>query len=358
MVAKTSDLGTIPTNPEILGRDGAYSTVFQGYDIWIYGDTFLANPNAEDFSLIGDSWSYTTDMNAQDGITGFQERLDSSGAPTMILVLSPTEFAFNEAHNGNPCAEQPCGARWALWPSSIVTDTVDNRALVFYMVVYAQPGAFNFQSSGNSVALWQDFQQLPQRPAFNPPIVAGHPDLMFDENEPNFGTAAFIEDGMLYIYGCGTPSNGADKGCRLGRVDPGSVQDRSAWTFYAGNGNWSSQLGDAVSVFTGSSIVSVSWNSFLQQYVAVYSPPFSQNVVMRTAPNPEGPWSSEVVAFVAMQPASGNVYDAHAHSEYDINGGQTIFVTYSRSTGTFSSEVRLVSVQLQHPSLSQQKTPQ
>ena len=127
------------------------------------------------------------------------------------------------------------------------------------------------------------------------------------------------------------------------------MQDRNAWTFYAGSGNWSSQVSDAISVFDGCSIVSVSWNSFLQQYVAVYSPPFSQNVTMRTSPQPEGPWSREVTAFVAMQPVQGNVYDAHSHSEYDVNGGQMIFVTYSRSTGNFTSEVRLVSVQLQAP---------
>jgi len=70
---------------------------------------------------------------------------------------------------------------------------------------------------------------------------------------------------------------------------------------------------------------------------------------MRTSSKPEGPWSAELIAFVAMQPASGNVYDAHAHSEYDADGGQTIYVTYSRATGAFSSEVRLVSLELQRP---------
>ena len=72
---------------------------------------------------------------------------------------------------------------------------------------------------------------------------------------------------------------------------------------------------------------------------------------MRTAPSPEGPWSVAVVAFMAMQPASGNVYDAHAHPEYDADGGQTIYVSYSRSTpAPFTSEVRLVEVQLAKPS--------
>jgi hypothetical protein len=197
--------------------------------------------------------------------------------------------------------------------------------------------------------VWQDFSQQPQRPTFNPPIVAGHPDLMFDQDEPAFGSAAFINNGTLYIYGCGIPSNSSDKGCRLAKVDPASVQDRSAWTFYAGNGNWSSQVSNAVSVIPEANILSVSWNDYLQQYVAVYSQLLSQNVNLRTAPNPEGPWSREVTAFVAMQPTSGDVYDAHAHSEYDANGGQTIFVTYSRATGAFTSEVRLVEIELQRP---------
>ncbi|HXY78650.1 MAG TPA: DUF4185 domain-containing protein [Candidatus Acidoferrales bacterium] len=348
-VVNASDLGTIPTNPDILGRDGGFSALFQGYSVWLYGDTFLANPNADGRGLISDSWSYTTDLNAQDGITGFQERLDPAGAPSMILPETAAEYAFNQAHNGNPCQTQPCGARWALWPSTVVSDTANNRALVFYGVVYALPGSFNFQGLGSSVAVWQDFNQQPQRPRFNPAVVAGHSDLMFNQNEPGFGTAAFISAGTLYIYGCGVPANSADKGCRLAKVDPGSVLDPSAWTYYARSGNWSSQLSDAVSVIPDVNIMSVSWNSYLQQYVAVYSQLFSQNVMMRTSPNPEGPWSREVTAFVAQQPASGNVYDAHAHAEYDANGGQTIYVTYSRGTGAFTSEVRLVAVQLKRP---------
>ena len=346
-MVKTTDLGTLPTNADILGRDGAYSAVFQGYAVWLYGDTFLAKPDAMGRGLISDSWSFTSDLNAQDGITGFQERLDSVGAPTMILPQSPDEQAFNAAHNGNPCQEQPCGARWALWPSSIVTDTAHNRALIFYMLVSVRPGAFNFQGVGNSVATWQNFQQQPQRPTFDPPLVTDHPDLMFNQNEPNFGSTALLSGGMLYVYGCGIPTDGSDKGCRLGRVDPASVQSRSAWNFYAGNGAWSSQLSDAISVFGDANILSVSWNAYLQQYIAVYSQPLSQNVMSRTSPNPEGPWSGELTAFIAMQPSQGNVYDAHQHPEYDAAGGQTIFVTYSRSTGAFSSEVRLVSLQLQ-----------
>jgi hypothetical protein len=342
-IATVQDLGVIRTNPDILGRDGGYSALFQGNSVWLYGDTFIAKPNAEDQTLLSDSWSFTTELNARGGITGFQEVLDSSGAPTMILPETPAEQAFNQAHNINNCQAQPCGARWALWPSSIVVNPADNSALIFYMVVSAQPGNFNFQGIGNSVATWQNMQQQPQRPTLNPPIVAGHPDLIFTQHEPSFGSASFISDGTLYAYGCSYSS-----GCQLGKVAPSSAQNRSAWSFYAGNGNWSARIGDAISVFNDANILSISWNAFLQRYLAVYSPPFSQNVVMRTSANPEGPWSDEIVAFVAMQPASGKVYDALAHVEYDSNGGQTIYVSYSRSTpAPFSSEVRLVAVEFQ-----------
>ncbi len=283
--------------------------------------------------MISDSWSWTTDLNAQDGITGFQERDDAVGAPTMILQESPQELAFDQAHSGNPCQEQPCGARWALWPSAIVADTDRKRALIFYMLVSAAPGNFNFQAVGNSVATWQNFQDEPQRPTINPPVVPGHPDFMFNQNEPNFGSTAFVNGDTLYVYGCGTPTN-TGKQCMLGQVAPANVLNRSAWTFYAGNGNWSSQIGDAVSVLTADNILSISWNAYLQQYVAVYSAPLSLDVMMRTSPNPEGPWSGELKIFTAMQPAQGgNVYDAHAHSEYDVDGGRIIYVSYSRSTG-------------------------
>lgn len=347
-VVSATDLGSIPSSPDILGRDGGYSTLFDGNSVWLYGDTFLARPNVQDFTLISDSWSYTSDLNAQDGITGFQQPADSTGAPTMILPETAAEQAFNSAHNSNNCQAQPCGARWALWPMSITVNPATNQALIFYQLVSAQPGNFNFQGVGESVATWQSLTSEPQRPNFNPPIVSGHPDLLFNQDEPSFGSASLLSGGMLYVYGCGVPTSGLDKGCRLARVDPAQAQNRNAWTFYAGDGSWSSSDSDALSVFVGGSILSVDWNSYLGLYVAVYSAPFSQNVMIRTAPAPQGPWSDETVAFVAMQPASGNVYDAHAHAEYQLNGGQTIFVSYSRSTpAPFSSEVRLVAVTLQ-----------
>lgn len=349
-VVQSTDMGVIGNNPKILGRDGGYSGTFAGNSVWVFGDTFLANPNAEGQTLISDSWESTTDLNAAQGITGFQEREDSAGAPAMLLSYSAAEISFNTAHQGNPCQEQPCGARWALWPGAVVEDTARSRALVFYQLVMAQPGNFNFAAVGYSVATWQNFADLPQRPVINP--GADHPDLLFGQNAPSFGAAAFARGDTLYSYGC----NGSILGspCVVGRVALESVLDIGSWSFYAGSGHWSGNLGDAVTVMNAAPIMNVSWNDYLQSYVAVYAAPFSTEVMMRTAAQPEGPWSQEVTVFDALPPENGgsSVHDAQAHPEFNGNDGQIMYVTYSHSTGAFTSELRLVSVELEAAKLS------
>jgi hypothetical protein len=63
----------------------------------------------------------------------------------------------------------------------------------------------------------------------------------------------------------------------------------------------------------------------------------------------------EVMAFKALVPAAGGsaVDDAQAHPEYNLNDGQTMFVTYSHATGGFASEMHLVSVELHLPTAAQ-----
>jgi len=348
LTAQAADMGALPQNPDIWGRDEAYSASLQGYSIWLYGDTFLQNQDVSGRTALSNTWSYTTDLDASNGITGFQERLDSVGSPSWLIQETPDEHSFNLAHNGdgNSCQVQPCGVGWSIWPSAMITDPVSNHGLVFYTVQSTDPSGF--KGVGSSVAIWSSFDQLPVRPTFSPAIVADHPDLMFGQNEPTFGSAAVISNGVLYVFGCGNSLDGLDKGCRLGKVNPASVQDRSTWLFYSVGTTWSSSVSQGVPVFDGLDILSVSWNSYLQRYIAVYSSLLSQNVVMRTSTAPEGPWSDELLLFTAMAPVDGgNTYDAQAHSEYDANGGQTVYVTYSRSLGNFRSEVRLVSVKLQ-----------
>jgi hypothetical protein len=263
----------------------------------------------------------------------------------MFLPLTAAEVQYNAQHNGDTCQVQPCNARWALWLASIIVDSVRNRALVFYNYIYDDPNGFS--SLGTSVASWSGIGQTPVRPTISP--SAAHPDLLFNANEPDFGGATVMVNGLLYAYSCGT-SHSYDKPCLVGRVDPATVWDRSAWTYYAGNGNWSTNVSAAVPVFAGLDILNVSWNAYLQRYIAIYAYPGTNKVMARTARHPEGPWSSETQIFTARAPFDGSdTYDAQAHPEFNVGGGQTMYVGYSRGTGDFTSEIRLEAVTFKQP---------
>ena len=345
VVSAVRDLGTIETNSAITMRDGGYSAQFQGASVWLYGDSFLAFDNADSLRLLSNTWSSTQDPDASDGIGAFSEPLDQMGAPKSFFPLTNEEKTFIDLHKGDNCMETPCNARWALWPGAIVTDDNKGWAYVFYEKIYAEPGDFNFHGVGLSIAVWKVLSDPPERPVFN--HVENFPTLFFSSDEPGFGSAALRVGTQVYVYGCDLKD--LVKPCRLGRVAIADVLEKRAWEYYSGNGKWSSNLHDATPVFNGNDIMSVFYNDYIERYVAVYSEPLDTNTLLRTAPEPQGPWSKPVKAFSAQAPNNsiGWVYDALAHPEFSRENGRFIYISYSREIAPFTGEVRLVEVQLE-----------
>lgn len=344
LLVSATDVGKLETNANINGRDGGYSAVYKGKSVWLYGDTVLSVADARGRNWLNNSWSYTEDLNASDGITGFSERLDSAGAATEFFPQTKTETTFNDAHYGANCAVPVCGARWAVWPGAIVADEKRDRALIFYVVVYAEPGDMNFAGIGKGLALWSAFDDSPQRLTMSENL--DHPDIMFSKDEPSFGSAVVVVGEDLYVYACDLES--LRKPCKLARVPLADALDRFKWKYYAGGAVWSDKLADATDVMNGNDIMTVYYNKYLQRYVAVFSQTMDVAVMMRTSLEPEGPWSGSLLLFNATKPAESDwVYDALAHPEYDQEDGRFIYVTYSRGTGFLSSERRVVKVELQ-----------
>jgi hypothetical protein len=343
-ILSVKELGVIEETSLIRGRDGGQSAVFNSYSVWIFGDTFLNQETESGQTLIGNSWSWTDDFDASDGIDNYQEKKDSVGTPTEFLPLTAEEKQYNDLHNINNCQETPCGARWALWPGAFVADPERDRMLVFYEKIHAEPGIFNFYSVGHSLALWNEFEASPERLIFNRDTT--YPSILFLKNEPGFGNAAIVVDSQLYVYGCDLA--GVVKPCRLGRVLLESVDDRDQWEFYSGGGHWSKNNNDALAVFNGNEIMSVSYNQYLGRYLAVYSQPLDTAVMFRTAEQPEGPWSRPLYAFNAKAPLNdiGWVYDALEHPEYAQREGRDIYITYTREVGFLTFEIRLIAVEV------------
>lgn len=336
------DLGTVGASDVVRGRDGGYSFRFGTRSVWLFGDTTLQRPNADGQTWLNDSWSFTDAPTATGGIT-LRDQLDRAGGLTEFFPLTPEERAFNVAHRGDPCAQTPCGARWAFWPGAGVVDPATGHALIFYGKVSAAPGDFNFHAVGHSAARWESFDRAPMRPTVAP--ANAETTLLFSQNEPDFGGAAVIENGIVYAWGCGLGR--LSKPCKLGRVAFGHALERAAWRFWTGSA-WSDAIADAATVFEGNDILSVTFAPALGRYLAVYAEPLGRTVMLRTAPRPEGPWSRTLTLFEAQAPSDGNgaIYDAQAHGEFSEDGGRVQYVTYSRGTGFFQSELRLVRVTL------------
>jgi Domain of unknown function (DUF4185) len=339
-------MGTVSQSALIVGRDGGGSGLLWGLSVWLFGDTASSVSDAEGQTFHSNSFSFTTSLSAASGIA-LSDRTDASGAPAYFLAPTDDEAAFIAAHQGDTCSEQPCGARYAAWPGAPLFDAARNRALVPYGLVWAAPGDFNFYGVGQSFAVWSDFSSLPERPVVSP--GAAHPTLLFAQDEPGFGTAAVIAGDALFAFGC--VQDGLTFHCLLGQVDLPSVFDRSAWRFWDG-AEWSASLTSAQPVFDASSIVTVQFNAYLGQWTALYSAPLSNDVMVRTAPALTGPWSDALRLFTADRKGMGGTsYDATPHAEYAENGGQVLYISYSRPNGNglFGSEFALERVSLEKP---------
>jgi hypothetical protein len=345
-VASAAEVGTLTQSPRIVGRDGPASTVAWGHAVWTFGDTFLSVVDDEGTNFVSNTLatSQTELPTADAGSLALADRLDDAGAPDQFLQPTTDEEAYDLAHRSLPdggCSESPCGGRWATWPATTVFDPTDGgTALTFYSLITAAPGNFNFSGVGQSIAVWRDFNDFPTRP--EPGGCPPSPTLLFCADEPAFGVFAAEVDGGLFAFGCSR--SGLSFPCQLGTVPFARALERSAWSYWDGKA-WSSDLAAAQTLFDGASIGGLFFDAHVGAWMAVYSRPLSNLVVFRTAPSLTGPWSDEGQLFVPdLKGSSGPTYDARPHPELSEDEGRTVYITFSRSTGVFSSEIALVRV--------------
>jgi hypothetical protein len=327
-VAAAHEIGVVGQSSLIVGRDGGWGAKAFGHLVFAFGDTFVSKADTDGSNFHSNSFSWTEDVDASDGIGGLTDRVDAAGSPLPLLAPTAEEAAFNAAHRGDPCQTQPCGARWATWIGAHVFD--GTRSLVSYGLIYAETGAFNFHSVGQSLAVWNDFTQQAERPVIG--RCPDHPTLLFCQDEPAWGSSLLLDNGVLYSFAC------SSSGCLLSRVDPAHALEHDQWQ--AWNGSAWGPLSGARTVFDGSADIMRVF-PFRGGYMAVYSVRVSDDVAYRTAPAITGPWSDATHLFTAKHKANdgGWTYDALAQPDY--SGDAVLYVTHSRPTALFSSELAL-----------------
>lgn len=113
----------------------------------------------------------------------------------------------------------------------------------------------------------------------------------------NFQMSAFLKPGPgdPYIYTFGTP-NGRGGSAFVARVAPNVIPDLTKYEYWnADNGAWvPGNPAAATPVIPGPvGEMSAQYNTYLKQYLVLYCNGASNDVVMRTAPAPQGPWGPE-----------------------------------------------------------------
>ena len=339
-VASIRELGALPGPPTTAGRGGGFSGRLGDRWIWvfrpvtvkflIYSGTVQRTVSQGSKDIRWNSWSWTRDRDARDGIT-LRHAVDDLGAPQEMLGLTPPEVA-----------ERDTGDAWLnLEPAALIEDPARSRALLLYVKIAGG------RRVGTSLAVWPIGAPKPRRMV----VRAGSPEptLLFQGDEPDFAAAALVVRDTLHLYGA--------RGSRdivLGRAPLAQALDRSAWRFYAGAGRWVRDVRDAAGVLNSALQFSVHRNEHLDQFVLMSFVGLGERLEMKTSRRPEGPWSRGEVILTALPPAPeepaedqhrfGWVSRPAVHAELARESGRVQYLTYERPMGFLDSELRLVEI--------------
>jgi len=319
-----TDLGALSMPPVVTARDGGASVRVGNRVLWTFGDTLMTVTATDGFNYR----SATAAWGALAAPLALDEPLDSAGAPFQLLPYAPDEAAYNSAHGPME--------RYALWPGGAIAAPGGNEAWVFYQRLLVHPGDLNYQPLDVGLA----------RLTTGSTIATRDPAPLFTAPTPAYSLAALADGGFVYLYAVTPVAGQLDSTCTVVRAPLARADDPAAWAAWDG-GAWNADLTRAATVLHGPpGDLSVSFNAHLGGYLAVYSGIFSNDVWMRTASRPEGPWSDARQLFTAMAPTSGNDYAGKEHPELARENGDGIVVSTARPTGTLRGEVRLALVEL------------
>jgi|SRR5579863_1213760 len=338
-VISVTPLGTVQQNPVIYGRDGTFSALVDGKSVWTFGDTPMSVPG-----ILGNFWddnslSWTTDLDASHGIDLNHDLLDSTGAPAEYLPYLPWEREYNYVHDKNHCTVKPCGAEFAMWDGPVVNDPTRNRTLFYYYELYrGVPGMQGWDTVGAGIAVYTPGQGI-TRPIENPESKT--PTLMWGPKDVAYNSGAIVVGDILYSYGC--VGGFLVDNCQVAQVPLADALDITKWTYYAGNGNWSMNPADAVTIFQGGAAANVVfYNSYLGMYMNIFNPALNNDMYYMVSYTPWGPWSKAAFLFKGETPYSGSVdYTGQAHVEFAQGDGQTQYVTYAHPYGFLREDLPL-----------------
>lgn len=154
------------------------------------------------------------------------------------------------------------------------------------------------------------------------------PGARYYPGNENFQQGAFLRGGDGYLYSYGTPAARSGPAF-LARVPENLVPDLTRYEYWNESGNWVPGNPAAASPVVPGPVgeMSVQYNTYLRSYLMLYGNGGSgaNNVVARTAPAPQGPWSAEQT-LVSHGQIPGGIYAPFLHP---WSTGKDVYFTLS-----------------------------
>ncbi|MBT4412137.1 MAG: DUF4185 domain-containing protein [Bacteroidetes bacterium] len=316
-----------------------------GRTVWMFGDSWIGKVG--EGKHVGGSHMINNVIAIHDS-----SELGSVRAP----LYKDIHFAWGPNNSENkPTAwiipKTRTDGEW-YWPSGggvVIPGCNGTQKLIVFLFHLARRGeedsSWNFKHIGSAMAIVDDAQETIEKwktrqltiPYSTKPESATH---IHSPRTINWGVSAILQikeplhekSGFLYIYGI-DDSEVLNKKLFLARVYPDDVEKLDQWQFFSGEDNWSAFLGDAISIAENvPSELSVNEDVRLNAdtFVMVHSEPlFGRKIMIRRAPNPEGPWSDPEPIYTVPGLDRGKEYFTYAAKGHlHLSRQNELLVTY------------------------------
>jgi len=311
----------------VSGQDGGQSIPLEdGRSLFFFSDTLLAPVDDGPLPERGRTGWFLANCAA---ISAAMSEPGASLPEAMAALTYFTDAAGRPREIIVPTIVERMGG-FRFWPAHGMVR--DGKVILFYIGIHQhQLGTWTFQEEGVGLAIFDpstgdcrrierngDWRLWPELPALT-----------------HCGVQLLREHPLVYVFS----SIGGD--AFLARVSESSLEDPGAYEFFAGGG-WTPHLLEARPIAQASSDYSVAFNSYLGCYLMAYVDSWSKTLMLRTAAAPHGPYAAPVAAGVVPHAAeSGLVSLGFHHPQFDLDGGRTIYISYSQPHFTQNGLLRV-----------------
>lgn len=329
-------------------RDGGSSATANGVSYWLFDDTETYSPS---YDFVTNSFAATANLNQTGGITLELNYANGNGTPAQFIPYSQPETDYNTAHavplgskwsDENCPAKADCGSVYKLWPYSLVYDAQDRQFVSAFQDFIASPSATGWIYTGVGAGLSTGhLDKGAEWPTMTRPTQSTNPDpelstLLWPASVQSFADTGVIDGNYYYQYGDTNSQN-----LFLARIQIhgaghsfADLTNPASWQYFHGGSSWDNSQANLASLFAGGNEgFPIFFDHYLNMWVALYIPPLSQEVQMRVASQPEGPWSAAVDVFQGVNIGGSPNYAPRAHLGFGHDGQQTVYVSYSSLEG-------------------------